>query len=762
MGRHVGSAGERGALWSGARRVLWRAATLAIWTSRLAGQQDTTRASTRLIPVAVAGQFGYIDSTGRMIIAPRFQNAEAFSEGLARACLRYRCGFIDTTGAMVIEARFGQFGDSRFSEGLANVAVESDKWGYIDRTGRIVIAPQFFYAGVFSEGRAKVNPGVVLQGRRIRGDDGYIDRTGQLVIEPGFYHAGEFSEGLAAVLSTEDEGGFIDTTGTMVIEVRPSARASSGRASFEWMIAASFSEGRGAVPDGDQWGYVDRTGRMAIPARFEQARRFAEGLAAVRLNGKWGYVDTTGTTVIEARFDDAATFSEGLARIGLGRRMRSPTDRVGLMTLGYIDKTGRIVIEPQFMEASDFSGGLACVHMQRRIGLGPGCFGREGTYIDRTGRHVWEPQVAPILALRPPEPADTTPLEGTGSIVDRVATLVDLAEAAEAGTPINPSPDQLRRNVMKAAAQLAAYLETHRDDSRALILSARLGRLLIVSQPLVWQQGQEVPTVTTFVQEYAPHHAALDRALALEPDNAEAHYWKGRLYGLSFNWKQMLYGFNEPPDSEVPLVRAYGVSAVRFGQRAVELAPARVDYREALAVYYALNEQEDEAITLLRDIAGGRHPIYLLLTDWKALPLPAGALLMRGESRSFGQMAREGGGSQDYPFLRVRVYLLPMPMDSVQAFYQARWPGFRFHKMESEESDGTRMRSYVQYVRWRNGQVIAARNKGQIPDQPSEGVAVGLVEFTNPPVEARERFPIPVGNVISLLTFVNARRSDSR
>jgi hypothetical protein len=42
-----------------------------------------------------------------------------------------------------------QFDDCRsFSEGLAVVKIE-DKWGYIDKTGKIVINPQFDDAGGF-------------------------------------------------------------------------------------------------------------------------------------------------------------------------------------------------------------------------------------------------------------------------------------------------------------------------------------------------------------------------------------------------------------------------------------------------------------------------------------------------------------------------------------------------------------------------------------------------------------------------------------
>jgi hypothetical protein len=47
-------------------------------------------------------------------------------------------GYIDKTGQMVIPPKFS--GALGFTEGLAAV-VTGDKWGYIDKTGKYVWAP---------------------------------------------------------------------------------------------------------------------------------------------------------------------------------------------------------------------------------------------------------------------------------------------------------------------------------------------------------------------------------------------------------------------------------------------------------------------------------------------------------------------------------------------------------------------------------------------------------------------------------------------
>ena len=62
-------------------------------------------------------------------------------------------GFIDKSGKVVIEPQFDDAED--FSEGLAQVGKDG-KWGFIDKSGKVVIEPQYDYVGDFSEGLAKV------------------------------------------------------------------------------------------------------------------------------------------------------------------------------------------------------------------------------------------------------------------------------------------------------------------------------------------------------------------------------------------------------------------------------------------------------------------------------------------------------------------------------------------------------------------------------------------------------------------------------
>ena len=78
------------------------------------------------------GKYGYIDSSGKFIIPPRYDIAFLFREGLAAVSKEGRYGFIDKIGKEVIPLRY------KFTEvfigGLAKVK-SGEQWIYIDRKG---------------------------------------------------------------------------------------------------------------------------------------------------------------------------------------------------------------------------------------------------------------------------------------------------------------------------------------------------------------------------------------------------------------------------------------------------------------------------------------------------------------------------------------------------------------------------------------------------------------------------------------------------
>jgi hypothetical protein len=137
-----------------------------------------------------------------MVIAPRFDKASRFSDGLATVSVGKKLGYIDKTGKIVLEPQFDgavlHLVGRGFSEGLVAVELGGStkfagplgKFGFMDKSGSIVIKPRFNSASNFSDGLANVSVG---------GKYGFIDKAGKFIIAPRFSDAYSFREGLARV-----------------------------------------------------------------------------------------------------------------------------------------------------------------------------------------------------------------------------------------------------------------------------------------------------------------------------------------------------------------------------------------------------------------------------------------------------------------------------------------------------------------------------------------------------------------------------------
>ncbi len=173
--------------------------------------QSQVNESRRLLPIQQDGKWGYINRAGEVVIKPRFDSAEEFSEGLAFVRYANRekplkpgettpelvqgAGFIDESGKVVLELESPMYlgGDSFFG-GLTKFwtgqAGKGNLYGYVDKSGTVKIKPQFSYAYEFTDGLAAVCLDQMC---------GFIDTSGEFVIAAKYRVAFPFSDGFAVV-----------------------------------------------------------------------------------------------------------------------------------------------------------------------------------------------------------------------------------------------------------------------------------------------------------------------------------------------------------------------------------------------------------------------------------------------------------------------------------------------------------------------------------------------------------------------------------
>lgn len=158
---------------------------------------------------------------------------------------------------------------------------------------------------------------------KIEGKYGYINKSGKVVIKPQYDKAGEFSEGLAEVCKCSKklnkEGyyiwnySYINKNGKAIIHPDFHYETKTLEKPYLW---GNFSEGLAKVHVDDKWGYIDKSGKFAIKPQFDYAMDFVNTVAAVEINKKWGYINKKGSFVIKPEFDYANNFAEGLGIVG--------------------------------------------------------------------------------------------------------------------------------------------------------------------------------------------------------------------------------------------------------------------------------------------------------------------------------------------------------------------------------------------------------------------------------------------------------------
>ena len=352
---------------------------------------------TLLVTVLWAGKSDslcYIDTTGKVVIADQFESPEGgFHSGRALVMLAGGTrAFIDRRGKPVFPVKYAYGHPHDFHEGL--VWIQPDQFLHcVDSMGRSAFPDSFYDAGDFHEGLCAVNTRYSRNGESL-GCWGFIDRSGNMVIPAQFTEAAGysqgFSEGLAAVAvggacvkerewqTTGRHWGFIDRTGKMVIEARYDfvrdfhdgrAVVNSGtdcalinrageRVNASTVAAGDFSEGLCAIMDSSgKYGYIDTLGQTVIAAQYRWALPFSEGRALVQLRdrGKCGFIDRSGESVTPFIYEEAkALFHDGRARVVIRQTNGSTRD-------GFIDRQGKMVIPAIYLAADGFSEGLAIV-----------------------------------------------------------------------------------------------------------------------------------------------------------------------------------------------------------------------------------------------------------------------------------------------------------------------------------------------------------------------------------------------------------------
>ncbi len=371
---------------------------------------DVRRADT-LFPIVEQGHWGFIDSAGTVVVAPRFAQVQEFAEGLAPVREAGHYGFIDGTGRLVLAQSYGYA--SPFHHGLAVVQQDSipqllDRLGHLvplaapyqelewqpgldggglwvgllpphnrqilATTGKLLNPHTFERIGQLSSNRIVVQDTTTLrdrEGNLLTEAVGALNARGKLVVPYyQFSSISTFHNGLATA-SRYQAGAdmetqcIIDTTGRILARLPSNQEfADYSEAEFaDGVVRVHISKDGGAANlDNSYLAVVDQRGRVLFHnRRLQRLTNFYRGRAWAReKDNDWYLIDKTGrrlsTVAVQdllrpGDYDAAPAFANGAEVVKLANEE------------GYaaLDSTGRVIrrlAEPLLCNSPEQAGDL--------------------------------------------------------------------------------------------------------------------------------------------------------------------------------------------------------------------------------------------------------------------------------------------------------------------------------------------------------------------------------------------------------------------
>lgn len=348
--------------------------------------------------------YAFINPAGQMLYQFTTQQdvhpTKGFSEGyfVAQSNTTNKYGFMNAAGQLVVACQYGQVKD--FSDGLAAVYDSANNyWGYVDGAGNLVLPCQYKYANSFEGDYAWV--------MAADGTDRWmlIDKSGRNVIPEGYvnYYGYDdwntFSRNSGVVViqdKTYWKRYLLDINGGVVGPIGNAERFVDG---FSWdgnrllntagqQIFAT-DEYRSGSYLGDGYsladmkagkGIVDRNGGLTmLPGDVGWAGNYSEGFAAIYSDAtgtrRYGFVNMAGQVFVQAKYADVKPFSGGIAPV-----------RNFDYKWGFVDSTGAEILPLQYDHIEQVKGATGVFYVRDNSGtylmMAPPAYAANGAQVN--------------------------------------------------------------------------------------------------------------------------------------------------------------------------------------------------------------------------------------------------------------------------------------------------------------------------------------------------------------------------------------------
>lgn len=241
------------------------------------------------------GDYGLINKDGKEIVPCNFLYIGEVSEGIITMKASDKFIYVTKEGKLITKKGYKNASD--FSDGMAGVETFENNNIFIDTTGKEMVPEvEISIANKFSEGLARVSIGKKENERY-----GFIDKTGKVVIDLIYENCEKFFNGLAKV-KKDGKSGYINTNGE-----------------FYEYDQMEEKNGKFIVKKDGKYGLLDKDKNVILNTEYQSIYSTDVGLISVKKDGEYELLNENGKTTTGKKYLSVNLFSE---RIMFGTERR--------------------------------------------------------------------------------------------------------------------------------------------------------------------------------------------------------------------------------------------------------------------------------------------------------------------------------------------------------------------------------------------------------------------------------------------------------
>ncbi len=275
--------------------------------------------------------WGYIDSKGEFILEPKYDKAYDFNlEGLARVEKNNLQGLVNSKGEEILEKKYQRIFEI---ENGYIVAFDGNQNQIFNYKGEVEFQGKddYFHIGPYSDGLFTVSKKDENNNIKV----GYMEKSGKLIIEPEYSRAYNFIDGKALVQKDDENFKIIDKNNKLVREIDYKEVGQSKKDGIYLFKG-----------ENDLYGLLDHKGDIIIENKFTSIEDIEEDYILVNMSkGKekeYGIVNKKGDYIIEAKYKDIKLLGQDLFALSDG------LDENNNVLYKLVDDEGNAIIDSNF------------------------------------------------------------------------------------------------------------------------------------------------------------------------------------------------------------------------------------------------------------------------------------------------------------------------------------------------------------------------------------------------------------------------------